>query len=184
MEEIKQFNETGTVFGSVSKSDFEAFKITVPAIDVVERFQEIIKPIDDKVITNCHQIRTLEKLMTRLTESAIEEFAIQLFEQLGYQYIYAPDIAPDGDRPERTRYDEVVLTDRLNSAVQRINPKIPEFARQQAVKDILRIQSPETLANNETFHRFLTEGVNVSYSHDNQERGDLVWLIDFANQTT
>ncbi|MBF0412100.1 MAG: type I restriction endonuclease subunit R [Desulfamplus sp.] len=119
--------------------------------------------------------------MTRLTESAIEEFAIQLFEQLGYQYIYAPDIAPDGDRAERTRYDEVVLTDRLNIAVQRINPKIPEFAREQAVKEITRINSPEILTNNETFHRLLTEGVNVSYSHDNQERGDLVWLIDFAN---
>ena len=38
--------------------------------------------------------------MTRLTESAIEEFAIQLFEELGYQYIYAPDIAPDGDQAE------------------------------------------------------------------------------------
>ena len=43
--------------------------------------------------------------MTKLTESAIEAFAIQLFERLGYTAIYAPDIAPDGDHPERTRYD-------------------------------------------------------------------------------
>ena len=35
--------------------------------------------------------------MTRLTESAIEDFAIKLFERLGYDYIYAPNIAPDGD---------------------------------------------------------------------------------------
>ena len=41
--------------------------------------------------------------MTRLTESAIEEFAIKLIERLGYDYIHAPDIAPDGDRPERSR---------------------------------------------------------------------------------
>jgi len=34
--------------------------------------------------------------MTRLTESAIEDFAIKLFERLGYSYVYAPDIAPDG----------------------------------------------------------------------------------------
>ncbi len=45
--------------------------------------------------------------MTRLTESAIEDFAIKLFERLGYDYVHAPDIAPDGDRPERSRYDEV-----------------------------------------------------------------------------
>jgi type I restriction enzyme R subunit len=34
--------------------------------------------------------------MTKLTESAIEDFAIKLFERLGYSYVYAPDIAPDG----------------------------------------------------------------------------------------
>ncbi|MFI3190611.1 MAG: type I restriction endonuclease, partial [Methylococcales bacterium] len=119
--------------------------------------------------------------MSRLTESAVEDFAIKLFERLGYQYIHAPDIAPDGKHPERSRYDEVVLIDRLTAAVKRINPNIPELARQQAVKDITRIQSPDTLANNETFHRALTEGVKVSYNQHSQERGDLVWLLDFAN---
>ncbi len=49
--------------------------------------------------------------MTKLTESAIEDFAIKLFERLGYDYIHAPDIAPDGDRPERSRYDEVLLAE-------------------------------------------------------------------------
>jgi type I restriction enzyme R subunit len=109
--------------------------------------------------------------MTRLTESAVEDFAIKLFERLGYHYIHAPDIAPDGKHPERSRYDEVVLSDRLTAAVKRINPNIPELARQQAVKDITRIQSPDTLANNETFHRALIEGVKVSYNQHSQERG-------------
>jgi type I restriction enzyme R subunit len=112
--------------------------------------------------------------MTRLTESDIEDYAIQLFERLGYDYFH-------GDQLERGSLDEVVLIDRVTAAVNRINPAIPELARQQAVKDIIRIQSPDTLANNETFHRALTEGVKVSYSQDNQERGDLVWLLDFAN---
>jgi hypothetical protein len=31
------------------------------------------------------------------------------------------------------------------------------------------------------FHRLLTEGVKVSYQNDGNERGDIVWLIDFAN---
>ncbi len=35
------------------------------------------------------------------------------------------------------------------------------------------------IANNETFHRLLTEGINVSYQKDGNDRGDLVWLIDF-----
>ncbi|MFZ2172272.1 MAG: type I restriction endonuclease [Methylococcaceae bacterium] len=118
--------------------------------------------------------------MSKLTESAVEDFAIKLFEQLGYSYVYAPDIAPDGENLERSRYDEVILKDRLWSAVQRINPSVPRHALQEAVKEAERIHSPELLANNETFHRLLTEGVKVNYQKEGQDRGDLVWLIDFA----
>ncbi|MBE0434235.1 MAG: type I restriction endonuclease subunit R [Methylomicrobium sp.] len=119
--------------------------------------------------------------MIKLTESAIEDFAIKLFEQLGYSSVYAPDIAPDGDSPERSRYDEVILKDRLHSAVSRINKNVPPQVLQEALKEVERIHSPDLLANNEAFHRMLTEGVKVSYSQDGQDRGDLVWLIDFAN---
>ena len=119
--------------------------------------------------------------MSRLTENAIEAFAIKLFERLGYSYIYAPEIAPDGARPERRHYDQVLLTERLRTAVRRINPTIPLAAQQEAIKEVERIHSPEVLANNEAFHRMLSEGVNVSYQQDGHDRGDLVWLIDFAN---
>ena len=118
--------------------------------------------------------------MSKLTESAVEDFAIKLFEGLGYHYIYAPDMAPDGDNPERASYEEVILKARFWSAVQRINPAVPRHALQEAVKDVERIHSPELLANNETFHRMMTEGVKVNYQKDAQDRGDLVWLIDFA----
>jgi type I restriction enzyme R subunit len=119
--------------------------------------------------------------MSRLTESAIEAFAIKLFERLGYDALYAPDIAPDGDSPERSSYDEVLLTERLWLAIRRINPSIPLAVQQQAIKEVERIHSPELLANNETFHRMLTEGVKVSYQQDGNDRGDLVWLINFDN---
>ena len=120
-------------------------------------------------------------MTARLTESAIEDFAIKLFERLGYDYIHAPDIAPDGDRPERSRYDEVLLTGRLESALKRINPKLSPALLQAGLKEVQRIHSPELLANNEAFHRLLTEGVPVSAHKDGDERGERVWLIDFAN---
>lgn len=119
--------------------------------------------------------------MTQLTESAIEDFAIKLFEQLGYHYVHDPEIAPDSDNPERGHYDEVILKDRLRSAVRRINPSVPTQALQEALKDVERIHSPELLSNNETFHRLLTEGVKINYQKDGHDRGDLVWLIDFEN---
>jgi type I restriction enzyme R subunit len=119
--------------------------------------------------------------MTKLNESAIEALAIELFEQLGYSAIHAPDISPDGNHPERTRYDEVLLTGRLEKALQRINLGMTATVLQAALKEIERIHSPELLTNNETFHRLLTEGVKVSTQHEGHERGDIVWLIDFEN---
>jgi type I restriction enzyme R subunit len=117
----------------------------------------------------------------KITESAIEELAIALLEKQGYQYIYAPDIAPDSETPERTSFDEVLLLDRLRKAVGRINQKIPADAREDAIKQILRLNSPELIANNEAFHKMLTEGITVSYQKDGADRGDLVWLLDFNN---
>ena len=119
--------------------------------------------------------------MEKITENAIEEHAIQLLETQGYSYIHGPAIAPDGDIPERHSFEDVLLLDRLNSAVTRINPRIPLEARNDAVKQIQRLNSPELIANNEAFHRMLTEGITVTYQKDGRSRGDLVWLIDFTN---
>ena len=119
--------------------------------------------------------------MKRITESAIEEFAIELLEKQGYQSIYAPDIAPDSDTPARESFEDVLLIDRLQTSVAQINPDIPADARADAIKQIQRLSSPELIANNEAFHRMLTEGITVNYQKDGHKRGDLVWLIDFNN---
>ena len=119
--------------------------------------------------------------MSRITEQIIEDFAIGLLEKLGYEYIYAPNIAPDSPTPERDSFEQVILRGRLEKAVRRINYTIPIDAQNEAIKEIQRIASPELLANNEAFHRFLTEGVPVSKRIDGDDRGDRVWLIDFKD---
>jgi type I restriction enzyme R subunit len=118
--------------------------------------------------------------MEQITENEIEKFAIELVGKLGYQYVYAPDIAPDSETPERERFEDVLLLERLRSAVARINPSIPFDVREEAIKQIQRLNSPELIANNEAFHRLLTEGIKVTYQQKGNERGDLVWLVDFA----
>jgi type I restriction enzyme R subunit len=117
--------------------------------------------------------------MPKITESAIELFAIKKLEDLGYHYLYGLDIASDGAHPERDNYEQVLLLQRLKHAVRRINPDIPVDAQSEAIKEILRIASPELIANNETFHRFLTEGIPVTKRGDVDDRGDHVRLIDF-----
>ncbi|MCL4481867.1 MAG: type I restriction endonuclease subunit R [Bacteroidetes bacterium] len=117
--------------------------------------------------------------MTKITESAIELLAIKKLEDLGYLYLYGPDIASDGANPERVAYDQVLLVQRLKLAVKKINPEIPAEAQNEAIKTLQRIASSELLANNETFHRLLTEGIPVTKRLQGDDRGDRVWLIDF-----
>ena len=117
--------------------------------------------------------------MTQLHESDIEQMLIDQLKAKGYQYLYGPDIAPDGETPLRASFEEVVLRDKLEAAVKRLNPSLPYSVQDEAVKTVLRISSPDVLANNEEFHRLLTEGVPVSVHKDGVERGARVWLIDF-----
>jgi type I restriction enzyme, R subunit len=117
--------------------------------------------------------------MNKLTENAIEQLAIERLQQLGYTYCYAPDIAPDSKTPERDRFEQVILKGRLARAVQRINAHLPIDAQNEAIQIVERIASPDLLANNQTFHRLLTEGVPVTKRIDGTERGDRVWLLDF-----
>ena len=75
LEEIKSFNDNGTVFGSISKSDFENIVIVIPDIDTIKTFQEQIRLIDEKIHINQYQIITLrtkrDTLLTRLMSGEI-----------------------------------------------------------------------------------------------------------------
>ncbi|MCL2295340.1 MAG: type I restriction endonuclease subunit R [Spirochaetes bacterium] len=117
--------------------------------------------------------------MNKITESGIEEFAIRLLEKQGYEYIYGPDIAPDSETAQRSSFEEIILLEKLKAAVSRINPTIPTDAQEDAIKQIQRLNSIDLVANNEVFHRMLTEGISVTYQKAGSSRGDLVWLMDF-----
>ena len=71
MTEIKQFNNEGTIFGSIGKTDFEGIDITIPPNSTVEKFEKECGPINIKVIENCTQIRTLKKLRDTLLPKLI-----------------------------------------------------------------------------------------------------------------
>jgi type I restriction enzyme R subunit len=119
--------------------------------------------------------------MSKIYEQQIETLVMELLESLGYEGVYGPDIAFDGIRPERNSYEDVVLEERVRKAIFRLNPTIPTEAKEEAVKQIQRLNSPELITNNEAFHRMLTEGIPVSFQKDGQVRGGLVWLVDFQN---
>ncbi len=115
-----------------------------------------------------------------LSEDHIEQIFIQEFIDLGYSYVNGADISPDGIAQER-EFDEVVLKDRLRNAIAKQNPTVPSDAQEDAIKKLLRSDSPNLFQNNYTIHKYLTEGVDVEYRKGDRIVGDKVWLIDYEN---
>lgn len=119
--------------------------------------------------------------MSKITESDIEFYALEELEQQDFIYKYGPAIAHDGENPLRQDYHQVVLSSILSEVLPSINPSLPSDAIYQAIKEVERIQSTDLLKNNEDFHRFLTDGIPVSYRINGEEKNDYCWLIDFNN---
>lgn len=113
----------------------------------------------------------------RLDESLIEQAALDWFKELDYQVLHGPSIAPDGDTPERADYGQVVLVRRLQDALRRINPGMPDEVIEDAIRQVTRTDSPDLVVNNRAFHRMLTDGVDVSWRDGGRERHGKVWLI-------
>ena len=116
-----------------------------------------------------------------MTEDQLEQEALSWLVEVGYQYCYGIDIAPDGETPERTDYRQVLLLDRLRSAIERLNPDVPLVAREDALRQIQNLDIPVQLSANRHFHNLLVNGVPVEYQKDGETRGDFVKLIDFTD---
>ncbi|WP_286818731.1 type I restriction endonuclease subunit R [Desulfobacter sp. UBA2225] len=116
-----------------------------------------------------------------ISEALIEKSCLAWFEQSGYAVAFGPDIAHDGETPERIDYRQVVLAGRLLSAMQKINPHIPLTVLEEAALNVSKPESPVLIHNNRLFHRLLLEGVPVEYSDGDDTLSDHAQVIDFNN---
>ncbi|MEX3853700.1 type I restriction endonuclease subunit R [Paraburkholderia sp. BR10923] len=116
-----------------------------------------------------------------MTEDQLEQEVLDWLREVGYSRLYGPDIAPDGESPERTDYRQVLLVGRLREAIYRLNSAIPLAAREDALRQVINLDTPVLLSANRIFHNLLVNGVPVEYQKDGETRGDFVRLIDFAD---
>jgi type I restriction enzyme R subunit len=116
-----------------------------------------------------------------MTEDQLEQETLAWLIDTGYSHVYGPDIAVDGESPERSNYTQVILVERLRGTISRLNPLIPFVAREDALHQVLNLDTPVLLSANRLFHRLLVNGVPVEYQKDGETRGDFVRLIDFAD---
>ncbi|MBU5310922.1 type I restriction endonuclease subunit R [Tissierella carlieri] len=115
------------------------------------------------------------------TEESLEQAAIEILQELGYDYKFAPDISCDEDEPERKDYREVILEQRVKDALFRINRDLPNEALEEAYRQIITFNSPMLEENNRYFHKLLVEGMEVSYQEKGHIRTKRAYIVDFNN---
>ena len=107
------------------------------------------------------------------TEADYENSIIELFENLGYRHIYAPDLERDFYSP---LYEE-----ELESALHRLNPEMPEDAIADALYKLKNFENAELVQKNALFMDYLQHGIEVRYFVKGEERSGLVYLADYKN---
>jgi type I restriction enzyme R subunit len=118
--------------------------------------------------------------MKHIVESHVEEAALAWLEELGYATANGIEIGPDGASPERASYGDVLLVDRLRSAIELLNPSLSSEARAEVLNKVLQAETPSLLAENRRLHRYLVEGVPVEVRRaDGTISGEQARLIDF-----
>ena len=114
-----------------------------------------------------------------ITENGLEALALTWFQDTGWEYRHGPDIAPDGDMPERTDYRQVLLQGRLHEALHRLNPDVSDSVLEEVLQRVAKLREPSVIQSNRRFHETLLDGVPVEVEIDGVKRGDRVRLMDF-----
>ena len=118
--------------------------------------------------------------MTHLTESIIEDAAIEQFGSSGVSMLRGAEM---DDAGERTGASSVVLRGRAKDALSKLNPHLPDATIDAVVASLSRPPHPTLIENNRHFHGLLTDGVPVEYkdSKTGETRGGWARVIDFDN---
>ncbi len=105
------------------------------------------------------------------TEEQLEKVVIEYLEELDYEYVHAGQL----QRDER----EVLLLDRLESALVKLNQGLSLEVIQQAIREIQSFDTNDVFTNNRVFHRKLTESIDIAEFVDGETVYHRVQLIDW-----
>lgn len=120
--------------------------------------------------------------MFKYNESELEIAALEWLEEMNYEIVEGPDIAPDGDYAERESFHDIVLVDRLRDSLQNINPSLDRKVIEEAVQKIIANASPNVILNNKQFHKFVTDGIEIqTQGTDGYNPTVSVYVFDFED---
>ena len=112
-------------------------------------------------------------MFLHFTEDSYEKALIGLFQAMGYEYAYGPDI-------ERN-YQEPYYLDQTWASLPAINPSKHQNAISEAIKKLTNIDSGDLTQKNGVFMDYLQNGIPVAYHDGKEVRHDIVYLIDYEN---
>lgn len=107
------------------------------------------------------------------TEDMFEQAVIELFENMGYTHIYAPDMDRD--------YSSPLLDAVLMDSLVKLNKGLPLDAITEAVNKLRNLDTGSLLQKNMQFMDYLQNGVPVKFFVKGEERSSIVYLIDYKN---
>ncbi|UQW98831.1 type I restriction endonuclease subunit R [Rummeliibacillus sp. G93] len=120
--------------------------------------------------------------MFKYNESELEIAALEWLEELNYEIVEGPDIAPDSDFAERKNFHDVVLVDRLRDSLEKINPTIDRKVIEEAIQKIVANASPNIVLNNKQFQKLVTDGIEIqTQGTDGYNPTVSVYIFDFEN---
>lgn len=119
-------------------------------------------------------MREVNKVSANYTEANYENSVIELFRNdLGYEYVYGPDIERDFFNP---LYEDVLL-----DSLYRLNRDLPDDAIQDALFKLKNFENGELVQKNAAFMDYLQNGIPVRYFVAGEERSSIVYLVDYKN---
>ncbi|MES9695036.1 type I restriction endonuclease subunit R [Bacillus toyonensis] len=122
-------------------------------------------------------------LFENFTEDLLEEAVIEILQEMDYQYEFGPDIGPDGEKPERQDYREVILEQRLRDALFNLNRHLPVEALEEACRKVITFNSPSLTESNKQFHTLLVEGIDVTFRKNGEIKTEKAIVVDFKKVT-
>ncbi len=108
----------------------------------------------------------------------VEAPAIKQLQQLGWQYIPGADLSPETST-ERAYFRDVVLTQRLESAIQRINPWISEENLRKVSRELTHPRIATLMEANHHIYQTLVNYQSVEQDLGKGRKGQTVKIIDF-----
>lgn len=107
------------------------------------------------------------------TEESLENVVIEYLKEIDYTYIHGSNLNRDNK--------EVLLLDTLEERLININKEIPKSSIKEAIRKIRTFETNDVFTNNKLFHKYLTEGVEVTDFINGETKYYTIKLIDYDN---